>query len=53
MLALMSLQPPFDGEDEDQLFDAILSQEIRVPRTLSLNATKCIHGVCVRACVLN
>jgi len=40
--------PPFDGEDEDQLFDAVLSQEIRVPRTLSLNANKCILGFLTR-----
>jgi hypothetical protein len=49
---LFALQPPFDGNDEDQLFEAILTQEVRYPRILSSDATSIIKGVSAIECIV-
>ena len=41
------LQPPFDGDDDDQLFNNIMEKPVHYPRGMSDPAKKCIQGVSV------
>jgi hypothetical protein len=45
VMVVSVVQPPFDGDDEDQLFDAIIGQEVRIPRTVSANAKQVLNAV--------
>ena len=38
-------QPPFDGDDDDQLFNNIMEKPVHYPRGLSDQAKKIILGV--------
>ncbi len=38
-------QPPFDGDDDDQLFNNIMEKPVHYPRGLSDPAKKIIQGV--------
>lgn len=38
-------QPPFDGDDDDQLFNNIMEKPVHYPRGLSDQAKKIIQGV--------
>eukprot|EP00051_Salpingoeca_urceolata_P006007 m.79907 g.79907 ORF g.79907 m.79907 type:complete len:660 (+) comp14643_c1_seq1:246-2225(+) len=40
--------PPFDGDDEDELFDNILAAPISYPRTLSREASQVLRGFMTR-----
>ena len=39
------LQPPLDGDDDDQLFNNIMEKPVHYPRGLSDTAKKIIQGV--------
>ncbi len=45
------MQPPFDGDDDDQLFNNIMEKPVHYPRGMSEPAKKLIQGVSVCACV--
>ncbi len=40
-----SFQPPFDGDDDDQLFNNIIERPVHYPRGISDPAKKIIQGV--------
>lgn len=42
---LFSSQPPFDGDDDDQLFNNIMEKPVHYPRGLSDTSKKIIQGV--------
>ena len=44
-LSLSLLQPPFDGEDDDQLFINIVQKPVHYPRGMAEHCRKIISGV--------
>jgi hypothetical protein len=45
MYVLLFSQPPFDGDDDDQLFNNIMEKPVHYPRGLSDTSKKIIQGV--------
>lgn len=45
-IALIFLQSPFPGDDEEEVFDSIVNDEVRYPRFLSLEAIAIMRRVC-------
>ena len=54
MYEMMAGQPPFEADNEDELFEAILRDEVLYPVWLSREANSILRGVSVfRVHVLN
>eukprot|EP00055_Hartaetosiga_balthica_P004806 m.13159 g.13159 ORF g.13159 m.13159 type:complete len:678 (-) comp4115_c0_seq1:177-2210(-) len=48
MFEMMAGQPPFDGEDEDELFDSILHDEVFFPVWVTANAQNLLDSLMTR-----
>ena len=42
---MLAGQPPFDGEDEEELFSAITDQNVSFPKSMSFEAVTFCKGV--------
>ena len=47
MYEMMAGQPPFEAENEDDLFESILHDEVVYPVWLSKDAVSILKGVCL------
>jgi len=47
MYEMMAGQPPFEAENEDDLFESILHDDVLYPVWLSKEAVSALKGVCI------
>lgn len=47
---MLAGQPPFEADNEDDLFESILHDEVLYPVWLSKEAVYCMKGVCTVVC---